>query len=354
MAPYHILIVDDQKEIRDVLGAAVETLGPDFRVAAVPSGEEALLEIQTRPIDLLVSDVILPGMSGLELMKKARNRHPDLKVILVTGAVDHHIRRQVADAGADAFFLKPMDPADFLDAVERILGLVETSTAYPDLLETERPLESVSARLAKLRQELDSISVTMLDDRGRVLAQAGDLPDASEESSLLPTLMASFSANGRVARFLGANPPQNVSYFAGPKYDLVLAHVGAYYALLVVVNPFSQALPINEAIGRIFSGVSDLHEILVNLGVNLESEEHPAPVDQPESEEDIEEEAPRIDALFQKAEKVTPQLEDVDEFWDSVVEGDAAAEITSADALTYEQALRLGLAPEANENEEQA
>jgi len=352
MAPYHILIVDDQKEVRDVLGSALETLGPNFRVVTVPSGEEALLEIQTSRIDLLVSDVILPGMSGLELMKKVRNRHPDLKVILVTGAVDRQIRREVADAGADAFFLKPMNPADFLDAVERILGLVETSTVFPDLLETEPPLESMSARLAKLRQELDSISVTMLDDRGRILAQAGDLPDASDESSLLPTLMASFSANGRVARFLGANPPQHVSYFSGPKYDLILARVGAYYALLVVVTPLSQALEVSQVMRRIFSGVSDLHEILVDLGINLEGEGLPTPIEPTEPEEDSDEEAPRIDALFQKAEKVTPPLEDVDEFWDSLVKGDASAEITSADALTYEQALRLGLAPETDENEE--
>ena len=349
MTTYRVLIVDDQLEVGRVLSAAVETLGPEFKVAVVPSGEEAFLEILSQPFDLMVCDIILPGISGLELLRKAKARHPDMKIILVTGGIDRQLRRDVADAGADAFFLKPLDTADFLDAVERCLGLVKSTSYDQDLLGVEKPAENVSELLASLRRELDAMSVVLLDDRGRVLAQAGDLPDASTESSLVPSLMASFSASARVARFLGANPPNNLSQFSGPKYDLFLAHVGETCALLVVINPVDMDGEIISLARNVYSGVQDLLAILQHLGVNLRAANQPHTVE-PEPEVDIieedEEEAPILDALFQNAAFEVLKTDEIDTFWNEVAEGETANQVASADALSYDQARQLGLTPE--------
>ena len=54
----------------------------------VPSGEEALLVASRRPVDLLIADVRLPGISGLELMARVHKRNPELKTILITGLTD--------------------------------------------------------------------------------------------------------------------------------------------------------------------------------------------------------------------------------------------------------------------------
>jgi two-component system response regulator (stage 0 sporulation protein F) len=125
MTEYRLLIVDDNREVRTALREAVETLGPDFEVMDVPSGEEALLELSSNDFDLLVMDVRLPGMDGLELLRRVKENQPDIKNILMTGLMDSQIRQDVADAGAEYFFFKPIEYADFLDAIERCLGLVE-------------------------------------------------------------------------------------------------------------------------------------------------------------------------------------------------------------------------------------
>ena len=122
MGAPHILLVDDQKEVTRVLRSGLESLKHEFRITDVPSGEEAFLEITPGSVDLLVSDVRLPGISGLELMRRVKEHNPDLKVILVSGVTEEKIRQEVAQAGADAFFFKPVELADFLDAVERVLG----------------------------------------------------------------------------------------------------------------------------------------------------------------------------------------------------------------------------------------
>ena len=83
MAPT-ILLVDDQRDILRLLHSTLDTLKvPELEIIEAPSGEEALLEIGRRKIDLLVTDYLLPGITGIELMHKMRVRvagrpgHPD-------------------------------------------------------------------------------------------------------------------------------------------------------------------------------------------------------------------------------------------------------------------------------------
>ena len=76
MSVFRILIVDDQVEIRNVLRSLLGTLGPKYQVVAVPSGEEALLEFFSGDIDLLITDIVLPGIDGIEFMKKAIQLNP--------------------------------------------------------------------------------------------------------------------------------------------------------------------------------------------------------------------------------------------------------------------------------------
>src|SRR4030095_1577901 len=121
-----ILLVDDQRDIVRLLHSTLQTLGHQLDIVDAPSGEEALLEASRRKVDLLVSDYLLPGISGVELMRKVKVRNPELKVIFISGMTDRKARDKMWPAGAVAISEKPIPLADFLDAVERGLGLVRT------------------------------------------------------------------------------------------------------------------------------------------------------------------------------------------------------------------------------------
>ena len=88
----HILIVDDALEIGRLLQSALATLDMKIKTMVVPSAEEALLEAAHYPIDLLVTDIRLPGLSGTDLVRKMRSLHPALKVIMITGMSRCRIR----------------------------------------------------------------------------------------------------------------------------------------------------------------------------------------------------------------------------------------------------------------------
>ncbi len=81
-----VLLVDDQRDILRLLHSTLDTLkNKEIEIIEAPSGEEALLEVGRHKIDLMITDYLLPGINGVELMHKVRVRNPDVRVILITG-----------------------------------------------------------------------------------------------------------------------------------------------------------------------------------------------------------------------------------------------------------------------------
>jgi hypothetical protein len=198
---------------------------------------------------------------------------------------------------------------------------------------------------------MDAISAVLLDERGRVLARAGDLPDASVETALFPSLMAAFSASNKIAQILHNTPPNDLMYFGGYKYDVFLAHVGESYALLVAANPSKSRDQVQDLIKWVNTGIQDLRITLTSMGVLSQMEED-LPMPEVEVLEEIMEAEPEIEALFQKAESADIDFDEASAFWDTASMKLKKEDITNAEALTYEQARQLGLAPDdAGEDE---
>jgi len=91
-------------------------------------------------------DYRLPGISGVELMQKVRQVHPDVKVILIAGKTDPRIRKEVPSR-ANAFFIKPVPIADFLDSVERHLGLVKTILPPEPIVPVKKWISASTCRI---------------------------------------------------------------------------------------------------------------------------------------------------------------------------------------------------------------
>lgn len=347
---YRVLIVDDQRREAWNMRAGIESLAPEFRVHNVMSGEEALLEARLQPFDLLISEVRLPGITGLELVSKLRDTNPDLKAILLVGAINAALKEEAVQLNIEALIEKPLEIADVLDAVERALGLTgEDANPLQAQTQEEAASQSVSDRLADLRQQIDAFAVVMLNDHGQVLVQAGDWPAPGIESAI-PPLMSTFSASQKISRYLNMTSPKNLFLFSGAKYDMVMSPVGEAYALLIVAPPESVTHRVADLNRHVADGVKDLLDILSNMGVPLHIhttlEAIPAPTTAQEEKPPLEEDA-RLDEdfekLFTKAAQEAEKI-DLDSFWEPSEEDSSV--LTSRDALSYEQALRLGLAPD--------
>jgi CheY-like chemotaxis protein len=341
MPSYRILIVEDQREVSRLLHSALDTLEYELEIVEIPSGEEAILDSSRNSIDLLVTDYRLPGITGIELMRKVRSYRPNVKVILITGQTDPKIRRQVAEAGADAFFIKPVPIADFLDSVERHLGLVETILP-PELIiarEVEEPQNNLPDLLVRLRQDMEAIAVLLLNDIGRVLARAGDLPDSDNEISLLSSLLSIHSAGQKISHLIGQKVASNWYIFDGEDYDLIFAPIGLTHAMLVIGKGLADAERLLKNIDIFMTARNTIEPALgdISPGKPAKQEVITQPI------EGIEQTNRDMAPLFKEARKKL-KLAEVDDFWDKAADTHKAP--PKPDMLSYDQAKQLGLAPE--------
>ncbi len=351
---FQILVVDNQREASKAIRAGIQSLGVDFVVATAMSGEEALLEARLRKFDLLISEIRLPGMSGVELIQKLRTSKPDLKVILVSNSFDRYVRREAADLGIEKLLEKPLQMTELLNEVKSILSQGQTPSApHQEETPTETAPLGISDRLRILRQDLDASFALLISDTGEILIQTGNVQQLNIEAEI-SSLLAVFSAGHKISRLLGVILPANIYTFKGSKHDLIMTHVGEAHALLIgtpsVNAVLSQMDRFNQLIGQ---GTHDLQAILIEMGVTLVTQEESAPleplVNSTENEQELEEAFELdlgLDALFSVGDKTPPPgTTDVESFWEVTSVEDTGI-FASSDALSYEQARQLGLAPE--------
>jgi CheY-like chemotaxis protein len=343
-----VLLVDDQKDIVRLLHSSLQTLGHQLDLVDAPSGEEALLEASRRKIDLLVADYLLPGISGVELMRKIKARNAELKVIFISGMTERKARAEMLGAGAVAIFDKPIPLADFLDAVERSLGLVRTIFPPETGKEVEEHRQTLSELLTGFRQKVKADAVFLISDRARVLARAGDLYDSSMEVSMLSALMAIYSAGLKVSRFIRQERLDSYHVFRGGDHDLILIPVDLSHALLLAGKELANSERMLQTVEGMLFVRGDVENILQSLGVSPPPQivtESPVPApettvmfgsDEPEPEMDL-------DALFASASD-KKKVDDLDAFWNDAVEKTGNIP-TNPDMITYEEARKLGLTP---------
>jgi len=113
-----LLLVDDEE---DFITALAERLRiRSYEARTVTSGEAALLEIGNERPDVVILDLKMPGMDGLEVLREIKTRDPSIYVIMVTGSVDEHVGEQAMEAGATNYLVKPLDIEDLVGMLEDI------------------------------------------------------------------------------------------------------------------------------------------------------------------------------------------------------------------------------------------
>ena len=118
----HILIVDDEAQIAVSLRRALEHhLDARYQVVAHSRPAEALAELSGKPFDLVVTDLRMPEMNGLELIRHARQISPGTRMILITAFGSPEVMHQADQLGV-TYFPKPFKLRDFIRAVQGILN----------------------------------------------------------------------------------------------------------------------------------------------------------------------------------------------------------------------------------------
>ena len=124
---HRIVIIDDEPITLKRLRRSLEKEG--YRIAAFSSPQRALKHMECSPCDLVISDIQMPGMSGLDLMAKVRGRNPQVEFILITGFASFDGAVEATKEGAYHYLAKPFTPDQLRQRVSQALSQVRIKTA---------------------------------------------------------------------------------------------------------------------------------------------------------------------------------------------------------------------------------
>ena len=148
---YQILIVDDEERVRDLLAKNISKLPLEVEVAAVASdGREALeLAIQLKP-DIVITDIAMPFLNGLELIRKMRENGIESKNLIISGYDEFDYARQAIALGVQNYLLKPFLPKDIKNELEKIIRELDSQRV---LLQNMEMLENLAQSRNALMRE---------------------------------------------------------------------------------------------------------------------------------------------------------------------------------------------------------
>lgn len=115
-----VLVVDDEAPIRDLCARVLTRSG--FAVTMASTGEDAVRQLQDGPFDLVISDIRMPGISGMDVLTTAKTLYPSIAVILITGFGTNEVADRANESGAYRILLKPFDALELLAMVRKILA----------------------------------------------------------------------------------------------------------------------------------------------------------------------------------------------------------------------------------------
>ncbi|MBI3796641.1 MAG: response regulator [Deltaproteobacteria bacterium] len=139
-SPPTILVVDDNQDTVDILSRLLRRHG--MIVLQAYNGAECLETVRSRPMDVILLDVMMPGMDGLAVCKELKQISPALPIILVTAKDDMTTREAGMKLGVSEFVVKPVNHIDLLERIETQLSarrLVQEADRASATMESEKP-----------------------------------------------------------------------------------------------------------------------------------------------------------------------------------------------------------------------
>lgn len=209
-----ILIVDDQPQNIELMEAYLVPQG--YETLTAENGAEALKKLASHPIDLILLDVMMPGMDGFEVARRVRQNDTMrlLPIILVTALRETEDRVKGIDSGCDDFISKPVDKSELLARVRSLLKV----KAYNDLMSNyQKELEiEVAKRTEELKHALESIKAASMETIHR-LSMAAEYKDEDTGAHIMR--MSLYSA--AVARKMGLDEHTvETILYAAPMHDI--------------------------------------------------------------------------------------------------------------------------------------
>ena len=323
-----ILVVDDQFEVLEFLRSMLQLANSSYQVRGVPSAEEGLLELRLGHYDLLITDLKLPGMSGFDLARKARQTDANIPIIMITAYSPSIGPDEAGDLDIFRYFIKPLDTDGLLAAVHQALS-GERSEARPVVSQRRLFQAEVAPRLRSLAADTSAVRVVLAGMDGEISYDSGGSEPALIEA-LMKTVARAVAGSFQVGSMLGSDRPFTIQYQAGIRHEIYSANVGKDYVLTL----FFEAAARRGRIGTVWvfaqRAIRDILPLLDALPEAAEAKETETQLEQDAQETILHPRQQEAQAPATGTEPVVWERGASDDGEEEVIEPDSEIEDTAA------------------------
>jgi len=251
---YNILVVDDEKNIREGLGRVLELDG--YRVFLAADGRGGLKLVEREDIDLVISDLKMPGISGEELLKKTRDMYANLPVIILTGHGTVENAVQAMKDGAYDFLTKPINLEHFAILVKRALSNrelilqhrhmqkeLEKRSQFANIIGKSAAMHSIFEKVQQVAPTRASVLITGESGVGKeVIAEAIHYTSRRKDKPLIKVHCAALTETLLESELFGHEKGSFTGAVARKRGRFELAHLGSLF--LDEIGEISQSVQI--------------------------------------------------------------------------------------------------------------
>jgi CheY-like chemotaxis protein len=180
---YKILLLDDDEQILELYQELLQTLPSQPKIYVSNSGARAIALLESEPFSLLITDLRMPKMDGLQVLAIVRRKYPHLRIIVLTGVLDEEYRSRAYALGVDMFWQKPSNTEEFQlfkDCIESLLGREDPSEVGFRGMQSKGLVDLI--QLECLSQSSAVLHISQGGVSGRIWVQDGEIIDAAAAS----------------------------------------------------------------------------------------------------------------------------------------------------------------------------
>ncbi len=240
-----VLIVDDDKSILRMLEFGLKKLGSDYEFFTALDIYGAMEHVEKQWFDLVITDYMMPGMTGVDLARVVRRVSPDTQVVLMTAYGSSELRHTTDNLGIDGFLNKPFTMEQIREVVLRATNRYEPEEEAPPIPVPQTPPldlevsqlndQSVESYLQKLQVDAGSRGVILITSDGHQVQLVGQI-DNSKLEYICALIAANFHSPLELSNLLDNQKPFKASFFEGDSYNLYVCNVNGKYLLAVVFD----------------------------------------------------------------------------------------------------------------------
>ncbi len=219
-----IVLADDNEAFREVTAQLLERRG--YSVVTAPDGRQALQAVKKHKPDVLILDIMMPGMSGIDVVKQVRDRDRLMGIVMVTAFGSEEVAVKALTAGADDYLIKPLD---YQEAFLRLARVVERSLLRRERLSLQQELEAAHGELQARYGELEASyrRIRELEEQAREMLER-----------YLPAQVAQYLIDNPAPANLGGERREVSILIADLRGFTALAEKMAPESLIEVVNEY--------------------------------------------------------------------------------------------------------------------